>query len=754
MSNMFFFFLTSLLFVASFLGGYLIPAFVNRKSNCISNLFDEELDTWKQGNYSFPKSKNVELRLATIRHLMIDFNNIEKEMFENKESLLLSMTKLVGKINLKLLSVHCHTLKETGEVCIGLLQEGHISLRTWSEFGVCSLNILTDDTKPVITIIQEFAYLFTSNQMIEPDQVISRSYRWAYKERGRTRSEFNSRTDPILNGFLLKRKIASLENKHRQMDVFGNVYHRDSSAFRHNLIDDDSYEASHEEMFKPNRLIYLDQVLQSSRLAYKAHHESLVHPGMFAHEEPENIAIIGSNPGTLREVLKHKSVEKVTMLDVERRMIEYSREHLSSWGNCSDIKNSAPFCFDDSRVELIYDDGVEWLQEEMTLTDSDEEKFDVIICDAHDYGVLLSESLYTDELFFTLLFQALSTNGIIIMKLEKSQVAGMHSENLDRVTSFLEEIGIESFHPYENGLSDPWSYLVACKTKECRYNWQSNSAFIEVAIHDRVNTLNSGDSPFSFFDGSTMKSFQVPHKSFEKDYCRRDPVPVDCQVLSSYTNYINVPSSSFDVRQSTLGKNAGRGVFSAKNITKGSLIALEMVPNTIRIYPYSKDIVDIYVYLMEEMTELYAVYAYMYGYGFSVQFYNGDAYFVDGSIMTYVNHGCNSTNNLGDFQEEINPTNYSLSEQFVLPETFGDILEDENHYNPLFLRHIEFMNSALDYASKDIFTGEELFQNYLTYESTQESFLQVANNLKSVCAGIEAGEVTRYETGKKMYHSA
>merc|ERR1712183_531732 len=101
------------------------------------------------------------------------------------------------------------------------------------------------------------------------------------------------------------------------------------------------------------------------------------------------------------------------------------------------------------------------------------------------------------------------------------------------------------------------------------------------------------------------------------------------------------------------------------------------------------------------------------------------------------------------------PSNYSLNmqlnEQFVLPETFNNLLLNKDYYDPIRLRNVVLINSGLDYASENIYADEELFQNYLTYESTQEDFLEVANSFKSICAGVENGFITNYEIGSKMF---
>ena len=103
---------------------------------------------------------------------------------------------------------------------------------------------------------------------------------------------------------------------------------------------------------------------------------------MFTHESPRNIAIIGGGEGaTLREVLKHNTVEKVVMLDVDNVVVKLSREYLHSWNDCSDIINSAPSCFDDKRVELIHETAVDAFFQRLTYDES-KTKFDVIIVDA------------------------------------------------------------------------------------------------------------------------------------------------------------------------------------------------------------------------------------------------------------------------------------------------------------------------------------------------------------------------------------
>jgi spermidine synthase len=50
----------------------------------------------------------------------------------------------------------------------------------------------------------------------------------------------------------------------------------------------------------------------------KEYHEALVHLAMFAHPNPKKVAMVRSGEGaTLREVLKHTTVEKPTMIEID-----------------------------------------------------------------------------------------------------------------------------------------------------------------------------------------------------------------------------------------------------------------------------------------------------------------------------------------------------------------------------------------------------------------------------------------------------
>ena len=97
-----------------------------------------------------------------------------------------------------------------------------------------------------------------------------------------------------------------------------------------------------------SQVLLLDGKLQSAEADERVYHECLVHPALLHHPNPKKVFICGGGEGsTAREVLKHKSVEKVVMVDIDRVVCEFCEKHLED--NAETFK--------DPRLDLIIDDA-------------------------------------------------------------------------------------------------------------------------------------------------------------------------------------------------------------------------------------------------------------------------------------------------------------------------------------------------------------------------------------------------------------
>ena len=72
------------------------------------------------------------------------------------------------------------------------------------------------------------------------------------------------------------------------------------ASYQKSLSDDESYESLHPELYKPDKVLFLDGVPQSTLYGEAAYHEALVHPSMLAHPNPKRVAIIGGGEGEFK----------------------------------------------------------------------------------------------------------------------------------------------------------------------------------------------------------------------------------------------------------------------------------------------------------------------------------------------------------------------------------------------------------------------------------------------------------------------
>jgi spermidine synthase len=147
--------------------------------------------------------------------------------------------------------------------------------------------------------------------------------------------------------------------------------------------------------------LFLDRKIQSAEVDEFIYHEALVHPAMVSHPDPRKVLILGGGEGaTLREVLRHNTVDRAVMVDIDEKLVGLCREHLPSWSNGA---------FDHPKTELVFCDARDYVQ-------GAEEKFDVIISDLTEpvHGGP-STKLFTKE-FFEMISRALEDDGIFVLQ--------------------------------------------------------------------------------------------------------------------------------------------------------------------------------------------------------------------------------------------------------------------------------------------------------------------------------------------------
>lgn len=148
------------------------------------------------------------------------------------------------------------------------------------------------------------------------------------------------------------------------------------------------------------RMLLLDGLVMTSEKDEFFYHEMITHIPMLSHPEPKDVLVIGGGDGgTVREVLRHSSVKRVVLCEIDGAVIEVSKKFLPTIA-CS---------LDDPRVDIQVRDGIEYIKQ-------NKNKFDIILIDSTD-PMGPGEGLFTEE-FYKDVNAALKDGGIMVCQSE------------------------------------------------------------------------------------------------------------------------------------------------------------------------------------------------------------------------------------------------------------------------------------------------------------------------------------------------
>lgn len=262
--------------------------------------------------------------------------------------------------------------------------------------------------------------------------------------------------------------------------------------------------------------LVLDGKWQSCTGDEFVYHEPLVQPACtalaLAGHPPRNALILGGGEGaTSREVLRWKSIERCTMVDIDGDVVDACREHLA------DMHRGA---FDDPRHDLVVDDALEYVKDDAkTPTGPRGKGWDLIISDLSDPIVDgPSFPLFTKE-YFEGLRNVLAPGGMLVVQAGPVAPHGLptHAKLATTLRAVFKKT--RSMATVTNTYGAPWSFILACDT--------------EPEIHadpDRIDALLAehvdDSAALRFFDGRAMRFLANPPKHV------RDAIEAETEVFT------------------------------------------------------------------------------------------------------------------------------------------------------------------------------------------------------------------------------
>ncbi|WP_425060375.1 Polyamine aminopropyltransferase [Sporomusa carbonis] len=150
------------------------------------------------------------------------------------------------------------------------------------------------------------------------------------------------------------------------------------------------------------RMLVLDGVFQTSVFDEFIYHEMIAHVPLFTHPNPQTVLVIGGGDGgTIREVVKHQSVEVAEMVEIDGLVVDVCKKYLPEISVA--LNENHP------KLRLKIGDGIKHMQEV-------ENKYDVIIVDCSD-PIGPGEGLFTHA-FYQDVYKALKPDGLFVQQTE------------------------------------------------------------------------------------------------------------------------------------------------------------------------------------------------------------------------------------------------------------------------------------------------------------------------------------------------
>ncbi|WP_307401917.1 polyamine aminopropyltransferase [Paenibacillus anaericanus] len=144
------------------------------------------------------------------------------------------------------------------------------------------------------------------------------------------------------------------------------------------------------------RMLVLDGMVMTTVKDEFVYHEMVAHPVLFTHPNPKHVLVVGGGDGgVIREIIKHPGVEKAVLVDIDGKVIEYSKKYLPEIA-CE---------LDNPRVEVQVNDGYMHIIE-------NKDKYDVIMVDSTE-PVGPAAPLF-ERGFYQGIYEALKDDGIFV----------------------------------------------------------------------------------------------------------------------------------------------------------------------------------------------------------------------------------------------------------------------------------------------------------------------------------------------------
>lgn len=278
-----------------------------------------------------------------------------------------------------------HQFSPQGVSGVAVIAESHLSIHTWPELGYAALDYFTCGDHVDIDAIFEVL-----RSTFEPDRIERQQLARGVDPRGHDSgtSGATSPTGPSVVGWFQENEPQAPSTAGYAMAA---ILEERETKFQDLLLFEHPTKG---------KILALDGIVQLTDIDTYVYHEVLTHPALVAHPNPRTVAVVGGGDAFIvAEALKHDTVEKVYLLELDADVIEVAAKHYPV----------AADALADPRVEVRAADAFESIA---SFTD----EIDAILVDLTD-PIGQAARLFEDP-FYAKCEKALRADGILVAQTE------------------------------------------------------------------------------------------------------------------------------------------------------------------------------------------------------------------------------------------------------------------------------------------------------------------------------------------------
>jgi spermidine synthase len=375
------------------------------------------------------------------RHILVEFTGCNADVLNDVSVIEKSMIDAAKIAGATVISSNFHHFSPWGVSGVVVIQESHLAIHTWPEYRYASVDLFTcgETVDPWVSFEHLKQALEATYSAIE----LNRGALNIIKKSDYKPTHVRDSSNPIdTKNIKIARNVWFTDKDDMQalsLRYTGDVLFNETTDFQQvRVFDTLAY----------GKMLAINNMVMCTERDEFHYHEMIVHPASQLSKNLKNVLVIGGGDGgTIRELFKYSSIEKVTMVEIDGAVVNASKKFL----------NTMNVEFGNSKLNLIIGDGIEHVRNAKADT------YDLVIVDGSD-PVGPAEGLFT-KAFYTDCARVLTDDGMLVTQGESPMFQTNTFVELNRCLKDIfgmQKVHTMLFHAttYPSGM---WSLMMASK---------------------------------------------------------------------------------------------------------------------------------------------------------------------------------------------------------------------------------------------------------------------------------------------------